>query len=155
MALTKIFTGMAQGPEAIDANFNTLDGSSTKIITDWSSDGISYKNGCTPNADTPNRIQYRIVKLGDSKFLSIVGLFNTPDLDFNQTIVPFTLPANVVSQFNKYGLHLGQEHNSWGDLLVTYLLNVQTGDFSVHNQNSRGDGKSGAGGLSVNYGVLA
>ena len=155
MALTSITTGMEKGPEAIDANFKTLDGSSPKIITDWSSDGISYKNGCTQNTDTPNRIQYRIIKLGDSNFLSLVGWFNAPALNLNQAIVAFTLPVSVVSQVNKFGLVIGTELNSWGDLLAEYTLNTQTGDFSIRNKNSRGDGKAGADSYNVNYGIFA
>ena len=34
MALTKIFTGMAQGPEAIDANFNEINGRIPEV-GDW------------------------------------------------------------------------------------------------------------------------
>lgn len=153
--LTKIVTGMEKGPEAIEQNFEILGGNSPKIITDWSSDGISYKNGCTQNPDTPNRIQYRITKLGDSNLLSLIGWFNAPALDLNQTIVAFTLPTSVVSQVNKYGLLIGTDHNFWADLLVGYDLNRQTGDFSIHNESSRSDGKIGASGYLVDYGILA
>ena len=156
MALTTIFTGMEQGPEKIDTNFKTLDGSSPKILTDWTSDGISYKNGCTENtADLPNRVQYRVIQLGDTKFLSIVGWFNAPALDFDQQIVAFTLPVNVVSQVSKFGMIIGRELNSWGDILLGYDLNRQTGDLTIHNQASRGDGKVGASGYVINYGLWA
>lgn len=151
--LTKIVTGMEKGPEAIDANFKTLDGNSPKILTDWSSDGISYKNGCTESTDTPNRIQYRVIQLNDSKFLSIVGWYNAPALDFNQQIVAFTIPTNVVSQFNKFGFRTGQELNSWGDSLLGYDLNTQTGDVTIHNQSSREGGKVDASGYRINYGI--
>ncbi len=154
MALTKIVTGMEKGPEAIEQNFEALDGNSPKILTDWSSDGISYKNGCTQNVDTPNRVQYRVIQLGDSKILLITGWFNAPALDFNQAIIAFTLPTNVVSQVNKFGLVTGTELNSWGDILFGYDLNRQTGDFSIRNKSSRGDGKVGASGYLVNYGLL-
>lgn len=154
MALQKITAGMEKGPEAIDANFKTLDENSPKILTGWSSEGISYKNGCTQNTDTPNRIQYRIMQLGDSKILCITGKVNAPDLDANQKIVAFSLPANVVSQVNKFGLVIGSELNFWGDLLAGYTLNTQTGDFSISNESARGDGKIGKFGYMVNYVIL-
>lgn len=151
MALTKIVTGMEKGPEAIEQNFEVLDENSPKIITDWSSDGISYKNGCTLITNTPDIIQYRIIQLGDSKILCIAGWFNAPALNINQAIVAFNLPISVVSQFNKFGFVSGSEHNAWADTLVTYDLNRQTGDFSIHSKSAKATGANA--GYFVNFGI--
>jgi hypothetical protein len=153
MALQKITTGMEKGPEAIDANFKALDANSSKILTDWSSDGISYKNGCF--SQSVYKVKYRIIKLGDTNFLALEGWLDVPALDTNQTIVAFTLPANVVSQVDKLGLAIGENHSSYGDLLSDYSLHTDTGDFSIHNQNSRGDGKASAGGYKIEFGFWA
>ena len=154
MALTKIFTGMELGPEAIDANFKALDVSSPKILTNWSSDGISYKNGCSEKTDDPNtpKIQYRLMQLGDSNFLSITGWFNVAPLDSGQKIVAFTLPISIVSQVNKSRLAIGRELSNWAGFLTSYDLVTQTGDFFVSNAAA---GHRDATGLMVNYGTWA
>lgn len=154
MALTTIFTGMEKGPEAIDANFKAVDGNSPKILTDWTSDGITYKNGCSEKNDDPNtpKIRYRLVQLGDTKFLSIIGWFLVPALNSGQKIVGFTLPSNIVSQVNKPRLMIGRELNNWGGSLTSYDLDSGTGDFFVSNAAA---GNRGATGLLVNYGTWA
>lgn len=119
--------------------------------TDWSSDGISYKNGCTPIANTLDGIKYRIIQLGDSKILCIAGWFNAPVLNTNQEIVAFNLPISVVSQFNKFGFVSGSEHSAWEDTLVTYDLNRQTGDFSIYSKSANATAADA--GYSVNFGL--
>lgn len=47
MALTKIFTGMAQGPEKINDNFNELDANFNRLSGDsnWKTSGITLGSG--------------------------------------------------------------------------------------------------------------
>ena len=154
MTLTTIFTGMEKGPEAIDANFKAVDANSPTILTDWSSDGITYQNGCTERADTSDtgKIRYRLMQLGDSKFLSIIGWFDVPALTSGQRIVAFTLPISIVSQVNKYRIAIGREIVNWGGALTSYDLDTQTGNFYVSNAAA---GDRSATGLMVNYGTWA
>ena len=154
MALTKIFTGMAQGPERINDNFKALDVSSPKILTNWSSDGITYKNGCSEKTDDPNtpKIRYRLIQLGDSKFLSIIGWFNVPALNSGQKIAAFTLPISIASQVNKSRLDIGRELANWAGFLNSYDFDAQTGDFFISNSAV---GHRDATGLIVNYGTWA
>lgn len=124
------------------------------VISDWSSDGITYKNGCTANTDTANRVQYNLVQVGPVKVLRVVGWVNVPKLAFDASVDAFALPTNITNQVNKYSLLIGSERNSWGDLLVAYSLNMSTGTFSIHNKNSRGDGSADASSYMVDYGVI-
>lgn len=124
------------------------------VISDWSSEGITYKNGCTASTDTANRIQYNLVQMGSIKVLRVVGWVSVPKLAFDANVDAFTIPTSITNQVNKYGLLIGSERNSWGDLLVAYSLNMSTGTLSIHNKNSRGDGSADASSYMVDYGVI-
>lgn len=85
MALTKIFTGMEKGPEAIDANFkdNLLE------ISAWTDAGMTYVNGYSQHTkDMPNTLKYRTIKLGGVLIeTQFAGFFETPPLKSSQGVV--------------------------------------------------------------------
>lgn len=123
--------------------------------TAWSAAGITYKNGCTANTDTANQIQYRIVKFGSGlTMLNIAGWVTAPAMAFDANIVAFNIPTNIANQVNGFGILLGSERNSWGDLLIGYDFNPDTGEFKIHNKNSRDDGTATAGSYMVDYAVI-
>lgn len=69
MALTQIFTGMEQGPEAIDANFTTLDGERISTMDSQPYTGFVLSNGATWYGDAGSLVAaelpngYRIVTI--------------------------------------------------------------------------------------------
>lgn len=136
-----------------DGDLNDFIEANSISDTGWQTDGITYQNGCTQSTDASAVIQYRIIQLSDFKILWLTGLLGVPVLDTGQTIVAFTLPVTVASQFNKFGLTLGTEHSNWADELTGLGLNTETGDFSIHNKNSR-SGTSDVTGFSINYAIL-
>lgn len=96
MTLTKIFTGMEKGPEAIDANFKALN------ITDtgWSSAGVVYLNGF---GNTGKPFKYRITNLGGVVMLWISGYANdaaNKGLDIKNKTAIAKFPSAVVNYVN-------------------------------------------------------
>lgn len=105
MTLTKIFSGMEKGPEAIDANFKAVE------ITDsgWQTDGIVYANGFVKDAADP--FAYRIVKYGNSGLINVylagnatkgpnkLGLVN------HQAVVAATFPSAVTNYITGSNYH--------------------------------------------------
>lgn len=105
MALTKIFTGMELGPEAIDANFKAVE------ITDtgWVTDGIVYSNGFVKDAVDP--FAYRIIKYGTSGLINVylagsankgstkLGLVN------HKPVVAATFPRTVANYISGSNYH--------------------------------------------------
>lgn len=123
--------------------------------TAWSSQGIVYKNGCVANTYTANQIQYRIIKFGNGlTMLNIVGWVTAPAMKFDENIVAFTIPTNISNQVSGFGLLMGSERNSWGDLLAGYDFNSDTGEFKIHNKNSRDDGSADASNYMVDYAII-
>ena len=101
MALTKIFTGMELGPEAIDKNFkdNLLE------ISAWTDAGITYVNGWDGNTgDKPNTLKYRTINLGGVLIATeFAGYVKQPALTSSQgTVEICKLPSTVMkSGFTK------------------------------------------------------
>lgn len=105
MDLTKIFSGMELGPEAIDANFKAVE------ITDtgWITDGIVYANGFVKDAADP--FAYRIVKFGENGLINVylagnankgsakLGLVN------HQAVVAATFPSAVTNYITGSNYH--------------------------------------------------
>lgn len=89
MTLTKIFSGMEKGPEAIDANFKALD------ITDtgWQAAGITYLNGCA--ALVGNNERYRVVQTGSFKLVYIDFAISIPALGYGAAVSAIQLPTSV------------------------------------------------------------
>ncbi|MFC6170445.1 hypothetical protein [Loigolactobacillus jiayinensis] len=85
MTLTKIFSGMELGPEAIDANFkdNLLE------ISAWTDAGMTYINGYSQHTiDMPNTLKYRTIKLGGVLIeTQFGGFFDAPALKSTQGVV--------------------------------------------------------------------
>ena len=118
MTLTKIFSAMEKGPEAIDANLKELD---KRVITatDWISTGVVMTNGFTNNG-----LSYLIEKVGATKItrLYVAGLISNTDSvkivqGSNKTIAKF--PDVVKNLLNGVGGHAklvsNRETNSnWG-----------------------------------------
>jgi hypothetical protein len=94
MALTKIVTGMEKGPEAIDANFTELAGT-----TDWSTSGISYLNGAT--GGDGDLIRYRYTQMGSRKLYEITGYLGV-SLKPSQKLDVFKIPTNIAQAMVSY-----------------------------------------------------
>ncbi|MGK4058640.1 hypothetical protein AB0Y04_02755 [Loigolactobacillus coryniformis] len=101
MALTKIFSGMEKGPEAIDANFkdNLLE------ISAWTDAGITYVNGWAGNTgDKPNTLKYRTINLGGVLIATeFAGYVKQPALASSQGVVEICkIPSTIMkSAFTK------------------------------------------------------
>ena len=131
MNLTKIFTGMEKGPEAIDDNFQKI---TTKVP--WTSDGIVYKNGWTKYPS--NELAYTYGSFGDNNFIAVAGQITYPNIPANSsyTVTPFALPISVFNgQFN------GPNKNRWAvspvmanfdGNLYRLFPDTETGDINLH-----------------------
>jgi len=136
MALTKIFTGMELGPEAIDANFKALE------ITDtgWITDGIVYANGFVKDAVDP--FAYRIVKFGESGLINVYLAGNANQgsgkvsLVNHQSVIAATFPTVVANYINGSNYHaksvIGRYVPNWAGVTIRQdfgedgSLNVQS-----------------------------
>lgn len=84
--LSKIYTGMQNGPETIDTNFNNLN--QAVSMTDWSTEGIVMFNGWH------GTVKYRFIQLNDAKLVCLT--YNIwGDID-NETKI-FQLPDSAAS----------------------------------------------------------
>ncbi|WP_323075150.1 hypothetical protein [Limosilactobacillus reuteri] len=82
--LSKIYTGMLNGPEIINANFNNLN--QAVHMTDWSTEGIVMLNGWH------GTVKYRFVQLNDIKLVCLTyNIFG----DFNGETRIFQLPVSA------------------------------------------------------------
>ena len=77
MELTKIFTGMENGPEAIQDNFKKI--SDNISDTGWRTDGVTFLNGSTPVADDPstpffNQPAYRVITIDKTNIILLHGM---------------------------------------------------------------------------------
>lgn len=75
--LTKIFTGMTGGPEAIQSNFAALNGDLAKLQlnTAFTNSTIVWVNGY--RADPAQGLQYSVVGIGNGRYLTqIIGGIN-------------------------------------------------------------------------------
>lgn len=122
MTLTKIFTGMELGPEAIDENFKAVE------ITDtgWITDGIVYSNGFVKDAADP--FAYRIITYGESGLINVylagsankgstqLGLVN------HQAVIAATFPTVVANYINGSNYHtksvIGRYQVNWAGVVI-------------------------------------
>lgn len=79
--LTKIFTGMTGGPEAIQGNFDTLNGAMGQVVTltAQTNTGLTWVNGFKDQDN--GRFKYQVLTINGQKFLLISG-----QIAFTQTI---------------------------------------------------------------------
>jgi hypothetical protein len=96
MALTKIFTGMEKGPEAIDANFESVN----TTDSGWSSAGITYLNGFV--ADSSDPIGYRVVKIGGLILFMLTGYISGTGADGDVA----KLPTNLADYYDDTKYHI-------------------------------------------------
>ena len=92
MALTKIFTGMELGPEAIDANFKEYFGADTG----YQNTGITYANGA--KAYDSNGVSYQMLSSTSGIGLITFGSISIPStlIDSGNDPVPVVkFPSNV------------------------------------------------------------
>lgn len=90
MALTKIFTGMEQGPEKIDANFKSVE----VIDSGWQRDGITFINGASASGDN---YRYRVFQR-ESFGITVFSIGITmPSMNYGQTTNFVSLPAAMMS----------------------------------------------------------
>jgi len=92
--LTKIVTGMEKGPEAIQGNFDTLNGAigQAVTVTDWTDAGITYLNGATPNTAG---LKYRTANFAGMHMLQFAGWIDFPPFkDYGADLV--AVPANLI-----------------------------------------------------------
>lgn len=136
MALTKIFTGMEKGPEAIDANFKELDGD----ITDsgWQTAGITYLNGCAALAGSNE--QYRVVQTGSFKLVYIDFSISVPALAYGTSVSAIQLPNNVPVRQEALATPLyagAQKLASW-DISESGVIAITSRDTTWTNQENLG-----------------
>jgi hypothetical protein len=91
--LTKIFTGMTGGPEAIQGNFEKLNAAGA-VISEWTRTGMTNINGATDN--TGWLLQYRTIDIDGQRFLQFSGWINAPKFNgSSQEVVQ--MPSNIFS----------------------------------------------------------
>ena len=98
--LTKIVTGMEKGPEAIQGNFDTLNGAIGQAVsvTDWTDAGITYLNGMTPVSPA---LKYRTANFAGMHMVQFTGWITFPPFNANGTSEPLALPASLFNNSNK------------------------------------------------------
>ena len=101
MALTKIFTGMENGPEKIDDNFSNLE---TEInlqeikVNEWSSSGITLLNGAQYYSDA-DHVFYRTIQLtGQYQLVQLSGTLSNISLNTKGKAV-LSIPKNLTAGF--------------------------------------------------------
>lgn len=126
MALTKIFTGMEHGPEAIDANFNFLDGSKPNKDTVEPKVDISVWHNETMRNGFTGSVHWRTLKFASSGAMLVEVIGTVGNLagrsgnfmcDFPVSLVPareipFTWAQPRNNDFDKVGISLGGDQKS-------------------------------------------
>ncbi|QER67569.1 hypothetical protein [Paucilactobacillus nenjiangensis] len=131
--LNNIFTGMSQGPEAIKANFDSLNSLAT-TKNDWTETGITYLNGFSRNGDDP--LKYATVDLGNStRMTCLSGWIKTSQINWNSSVVGIKIPTSIFKSGNYAST--GGYLFPWNDILVNYNVNVSTGEVTFHNMAGR------------------
>lgn len=144
MTLTKIFSAMEKGPEAIQANFDALNSQAT-IKHDWDETGITYLNGFSRNGDVP--LKYAIVDLGPStRMICLTGWVKAGRLNWSSSAVGIKIPTSIFKS-SDYTLSTDGNVFPWGDLLVTYYMNKSTGEVTFQNKA----GRSGSPAIDADY----
>ena len=135
MALTKIFTGMAQGPEKINDNFNALDANFNRLsgVSNWTTSGITLGSGVRWYSDEAVSVGcFKVIDFGGWQLVMIHGavtnvtkagqvIINVPKSIAPDLQYRYTIPAT------------GQKHNRFlldtnGNLVTE---NMSTGSYGA------------------------
>jgi hypothetical protein len=124
MELTKIFTGMENGPEAIQDNFNTIRNNISD--TGWTNTGMTYLNGAKANKD--GGIFYRRVSLfGVGYFVELRGVAVAPSsagsgyvVQLPQSIVPARVIFPTGKAINPDGRIYAWDYEASGNISIYY-----------------------------------
>lgn len=117
--LTKIFTGMDKGPEAIMDNFNKLNIN----WTDWSNEGIVFQNGFQ-NYQT----FYRYAQIGNAKLIELKVSVTLSSAPAGNSAIAFQVPSSIAPQMDSE--HAESSKYQW-------LFNV-AGEFHINIIDSGG-----------------
>ena len=127
MTLTKIFSAMEKGPEAIDANFKALEQLASlsevqKATTH--TDGITFVNGAT-SSDA----HYTVAVFGKLKIVHFDGGFKGIDIRGSGASGFAKIPASVLS--GTFLSAMGTVHHNGMGGYVDVSVNTLTGDLTV------------------------
>lgn len=101
MDLTKIFSGMDKGPEAIQANFEKLNAASG-TGTDWSTAGLTSINGFGGE-----NLRWRQYKTGNLTILEFSGWCTIPTIKQNQTVDVVKMSDSIKNLVSGYFAQAG------------------------------------------------
>ena len=124
MDLTKIFSGMDKGPEAIQANFEKLNAASGSG-TQWSKAGLTSINGF----DGEN-LCWRQYKAGGLTILEFSGWCTTPTVKQGQAVDIVKVSDDIKNLFGTYFAQAGQIDTSPASGL---LFDRNNGKISMRN----------------------
>lgn len=124
MELTKIFTGMENGPEAIQGNFNKI--SDNISDTGWTNTGMTYLNGAKANND--GGLFYRRTSLfGVGYFVELRGVVVAPSsagsayvVQLPQSIVPARVIFPTGKSINTDGRIYVYDYKASGNISIYY-----------------------------------
>lgn len=102
MDLTKIFSGMDKGPEAIQANFEKLNAASGSG-TEWSKAGLTSINGFGGD-----NLCWRKYKAGGLTILEFSGWCTTPTVKQGQAVDIVKVSDDIKNLFGVYFAQVGQ-----------------------------------------------
>lgn len=120
--LQEISTGMAQGPEAINADLNAINAELEGVRgglkwTDWTNEGITYFNGFK---DTGTK--YRYATLGNVKLVELNLIVALDTAPAGKPAKVAQLPASISSEFNAE--HAESDGYQWIYNSTEFFINV-------------------------------
>lgn len=124
MELTEIFTGMENGPEAIQDNFKKINDNISD--TGWTNTGITYLNGAKANND--GGLFYRRTSLfGVGYFVELRGVVIAPSsagsgyvVQLPQSIVPAKVIFPPTLSINTDGRIYVYDYKASGNISIYY-----------------------------------
>lgn len=124
MDLTKIFSGMDKGPEAIQANFEKLNAASGSG-TQWSKAGLTSINGFGGE-----NLCWRQYKAGGLTILEFSGWCTTPTVKQGQAVDIVKVSDDINNLFGVYFAQAGQIDTSPASNLI---FDQSNGKISMRN----------------------
>lgn len=124
MDLTKIFSGMDKGPEAIQANFEKLNAASGSG-TEWSKAGLTSINGFGGE-----NLCWRQYKAGGLTILEFSGWCTTPTVKQGQAVDIVKVSDDIKNLFGVYFAQVGQIDTSPASGLI---FDRSNGKISMRN----------------------
>ena len=134
--LTKIFTGMELGPEAIDANFKAVE----VIDSGWQTDGFTYINGASASG---GNCRWRVFQRG-SIGLTVFNIgINMPAMKYGQATNFVSLPAAMMAasvdmDFGNLIRTGGNQLAGWGFNSNNLFINAFGDWTSTNSADARG-----------------